>query len=78
MPPVLLAWSDDTRWGSAGAATFMGSHRPGRANELARSHVIAKLERSSGRSVQLDRLNVCLNGGIELTGLKIGRTAVSR
>jgi AsmA-like C-terminal region len=38
----------------------------------ARSHVIARLERSSGRSVQLDKLNVCLNGGIELTGLKIG------
>lgn len=38
----------------------------------ARSHVIARLERSSGRSVQLDNLNVCLNGGIELTGLKIG------
>jgi uncharacterized protein involved in outer membrane biogenesis len=38
----------------------------------ARSHVIAKLERSSGRSVQLDDLDVCLDGGIELTGLKIG------
>ncbi len=38
----------------------------------ARSHVIARLERSSGRSVQLDDLSVCLNGGIELTGLKIG------
>lgn len=38
----------------------------------ARSHVIAALERASGRSVQLDDLDVCLNGGIELTGLKIG------
>ncbi len=38
----------------------------------ARSHVIARLERSSGRSVQLDDLDVCLNGEIELTGLKIG------
>jgi len=38
----------------------------------ARSHVIAKLERSSGRFVQLDDLDVCLDGGIELTGLKIG------
>jgi len=38
----------------------------------ARSHVIARLERSSGRSVQLDNLNVCLDGCIELTGLKIG------
>ena len=38
----------------------------------ARSHVIAKLERSSRRSVQLDDLHVCLDGGIELSGLKIG------
>jgi AsmA protein len=38
----------------------------------ARAHVIARLERSSGRSVQLDKLHVCLNGGIELQGLKIG------
>jgi AsmA protein len=38
----------------------------------ARGHVIAALQRASGRSVQLDDLDVCLGGGIELTGLRIG------
>jgi AsmA-like C-terminal region len=38
----------------------------------ARSHVVAALERSSGRSVQIDDLDVCLLGGIDLTGLRIG------
>jgi hypothetical protein len=38
----------------------------------ARKHVIAALERASGRSVQLDDLDVCVTGGIELAGLRIG------
>ena len=38
----------------------------------ARSHLVSRLERSSGRSVQIDELDVCLGGGIELSGLKIG------
>jgi AsmA protein len=38
----------------------------------ARTHVIAALERASGRSVKLDDLDVCLNGAIDLTGLRIG------
>ncbi len=38
----------------------------------ARMHVVARLEKISGRSVHLDDLDVCLYGGIELTGLKIG------
>ena len=38
----------------------------------ARSHVVTALERASGRSVQLERLQVCLGGGIELTKLEIG------
>ncbi len=38
----------------------------------ARSHIISRLERSTRRSVQLDNIRVCLKGGIELTGLKIG------
>ena len=32
----------------------------------ARSHVVAVLERSSGRSVKLDTLDVCLGGGVSL------------
>jgi AsmA protein len=38
----------------------------------AHDYVVRALERSSGRSVQLDDLDVCLAGGIELTGLRIG------
>ncbi len=38
----------------------------------ARTHVVAALERASGRSVQLDDLDVCLSGAIELAGLRIG------
>ena len=72
MPPVLLARIDDSAWGFAGAPAPLGIHRPGGTDELGAIHVVAKLERVSGRSVQLDNLNVCLTGGIELTGLKIG------
>ena len=72
MPPVLLAWIDDPTWGSARAPAALGPDRLGRTDELGALHVIARLERASGRSVQLDNLAVCLNGGIELTGLKIG------
>jgi AsmA protein len=38
----------------------------------ARSHVAAALERASGRSVQIDDLDACLLGGVDLTGLRIG------
>ena len=38
----------------------------------ARQRVIAALERSSGRSVDLDRLTVCFSGGLDLKNLKIG------
>jgi uncharacterized protein involved in outer membrane biogenesis len=38
----------------------------------ARSHVVAVLERSSGRSVKLDTLDVCLGGGVSLSNLRIG------
>jgi AsmA protein len=38
----------------------------------ARTHIVAALERASGRSVQLDDLDVCLGGGVALTNLKIG------
>jgi AsmA protein len=38
----------------------------------ARSHVVAVLERSSGRSVKLDALNVCFGGGVSLSNLRIG------
>lgn len=38
----------------------------------ARKQVITALERSSGRSVDLDRLSVCFGGGLDLTNLKIG------
>jgi hypothetical protein len=38
----------------------------------ARSHVVAVLERSSGRSVKLDDLDVCLGGGVSLSNLRIG------
>jgi AsmA protein len=38
----------------------------------ARKHVAAALERSSGRSVDLDSLAVCLTGGIDLRNLRIG------
>jgi AsmA protein len=38
----------------------------------ARSRIVSALQRASGRSVQLDDLVVCLRGGIELTGLRIG------
>ena len=40
----------------------------------ARTHVAAVLERSSGRSVRIDDLDACLLGGINLIGLRIGRT----
>ena len=38
----------------------------------ARSHVVAVLARSSGRSVQIDDLDACLFGGVNLNGLRIG------
>ncbi|OJW04234.1 MAG: hypothetical protein BGO49_31375 [Planctomycetales bacterium 71-10] len=38
----------------------------------ARKHVVAALERSSGRSVGLDSLRVCFGGGIDLKNLRIG------
>jgi AsmA protein len=38
----------------------------------ARSHVIAALEKASGRSVQLDDLDVCIGGGVSLSNLSIG------
>lgn len=38
----------------------------------ARSQVVHALERSSGRSAQIDKLNACLLGGIDLSGLRIG------
>lgn len=38
----------------------------------ARKHVAAALERSSGRSVDLDSLAVCFTGGIDLKNLRIG------
>ncbi len=38
----------------------------------ARSHIVTRLERLTRRSVRLDKLSVCLNGGIELSGLRIG------
>ncbi len=38
----------------------------------ARSHLTTRIERASGRRVQIDGLDVCLNGGITLRGLKIG------
>ena len=40
--------------------------------DWARSHVVAALQRASGRSVQLERLHVCLGGGVELAKLQIG------
>ena len=38
----------------------------------ARSRVIAALERSSGRSVDLSRLTLCFGGGLDLEALRIG------
>lgn len=38
----------------------------------ARRQVIAALERSSGRAVDLDSLTVCFSGGLDLTNLRIG------
>jgi len=38
----------------------------------AKKHVIAALETSSGRSVDLRQLRVCFGGGVDLDGLKIG------
>lgn len=38
----------------------------------ARKHVVAALEKSSGRSVGLGSLRVCLGGGIDLRDLRIG------
>ncbi|AMV39353.1 AsmA family protein [Planctomyces sp. SH-PL62] len=38
----------------------------------ARTHVIAALERSSGRTVHVDKLRVCFGGGLDLENLKIG------
>lgn len=40
--------------------------------DWARSHVVAALQRASRRSVQLERLHVCLGGGVELAKLQIG------
>ncbi len=40
--------------------------------DWARKHVAAALERSSGRSVDLDSLSVCFTGGVDLTNLRIG------
>ncbi|QEH33091.1 AsmA family protein [Aquisphaera giovannonii] len=37
----------------------------------ARRHVIAALEASSGRAVELDSLGVCLGGNVSLSGLRI-------
>ncbi|WP_165245791.1 AsmA family protein [Paludisphaera soli] len=38
----------------------------------ARKHVIAALERSSGRTVDLQKLRLCFGGGLDLENLKIG------
>jgi AsmA protein len=38
----------------------------------ARSHVVAALQEQSGRTVQIDDLDVCLGGGISLANLRIG------
>jgi AsmA protein len=40
--------------------------------DWARSHVVAALQRASGRSAQLEGLHVCLDGGVELDKLQIG------
>ena len=50
----------------------MGSDRLGRADELGAFPCHCEAGTVEWRSVQLDDLNVCLDGGIELTGLKIG------
>jgi AsmA protein len=40
--------------------------------DWARSHVVAALEKASGRAVQIQKLSVCLGGGISLSNLRIG------
>src|SRR5690606_31775659 len=40
--------------------------------DWARVHLVSALERSSGRSVGLESLSICLGGGVDLVNLKIG------
>jgi len=40
--------------------------------DWARVHLVSVLERTSGRSVGLESLSICLGGGVDLVNLKIG------